>query len=77
MKVKTFKKVSTRGESTCPSTASDEIPSHLVTNELISQKNVGKEPAARMTNQMREGTITLHVLASQWLVFPVLTFSIW
>lgn len=59
MKVKTFKKNSTRGEITCSSTASEEIPSHLVTDELISRKNIGKESAARVTNQMREGMITL------------------
>lgn len=61
--MKTFKKVSTQGENVCPSGASDEIPSHLVTNELIYQKNIGNEPAAGMTNHMREGMITLHVLA--------------
>ena len=59
MKVKTFKKNSTRGEITCSSTASEETPSHLVTDELISRKNIGKESAARVTNQMREGMITL------------------
>ena len=63
MKVKTFKKVSTQGENVCLSAARDEIPSHLVTNELIYQKNIGNEPAAGMTNHMREGMITLHVLA--------------
>jgi len=62
-KVKTFKKVSTQEENVCLSAASDEIPSHLVTNELIYQKNIGNEPAAGMTNHMREGMITLQVLA--------------
>lgn len=58
MKVKTFKKNSTRGEITCSSTASEEIPSHLVTDELISRKNIGKESAARVTNQMREAPVS-------------------
>jgi len=62
MKAKTFKKNSARGENTCPSTATDEITSHLVTDELISQKNIGKESAARLTNQNREGMITLWVV---------------
>lgn len=61
MKAKTFKKNSARGENTCPSIATDEITSHLVTDELISQKNIGKESAARLTNQNREGMITLHI----------------
>jgi len=63
MKVKTFKKNSTRGGNTCQSTATEELLSHLVTDELISQKNIGKESAARVTNQMREGMISLYILA--------------
>ena len=59
LKVKTFKKNSTRGENTYSSTASEEIPSHLVTDELTSRKNIEEESAARVTNQMREGMITL------------------
>ena len=58
MKVKTLKKNSTQAENTCSSTATDKIPSHLVTDERISGKNIGKESAVRMTNQMREGGLS-------------------
>ena len=76
MKVKKFKKHSTQGENTCPSTASEEIPSHVVTDQLISQKNIGKESAARVTNQMTEGTLHPLLCALVAFIFIALFFSL-
>lgn len=55
MKVKTFKKVSTREENTAPSTATDEKPSNILMEEMVSQTSRKREAAPKMTNQIREG----------------------
>ncbi|KAL9980948.1 hypothetical protein ACROYT_G009592 [Oculina patagonica] len=58
MKVKTFKKVSTREENTPPSTTTDEKPSNRLMEEMVSQTSRKREAATTVTNQTREAPVS-------------------
>ena len=63
MKVKTFKKNSTREENTSPSTTTDEKQSDTLTEEMVCKTSREREArATKMTNQTREGIAYLPVV---------------